>query len=58
MADIKIDDIQLTGSELFEDPEGFMDQLNDDEITSVYGGLASGQTNSGTCGCSGQLMAE
>ncbi|BAZ33271.1 hypothetical protein NIES4074_57810 [Cylindrospermum sp. NIES-4074] len=39
MANIKVNDIQPAGLELFADAENFMHQLTDDEITGIVGGL-------------------
>ena len=38
MADIKINDIKLTGAELFSDSESFLHQLSDIEILGILGG--------------------
>ncbi|MBN4005258.1 hypothetical protein [Nostoc sp. LPT] len=39
MATINISDLRLTGSELFSDSEGYMDDLVDSEIGAIKGGL-------------------
>ncbi|MEH1944190.1 MAG: hypothetical protein V7L01_28795 [Nostoc sp.] len=39
MATINIYDLRPTGSELFSDSEGYMDDLGDSEFESIYGGL-------------------
>ncbi|MCP6762983.1 MAG: hypothetical protein NHB32_30395 [Fischerella sp. CENA71] len=38
MAEIKITELRPTGSELFEDSETFLKELNDDEMTVTLGG--------------------
>ena len=38
MAEIKIKDISIDGNDLFNDSEGFMDDLSADAIDSVTGG--------------------
>ncbi|MBD2385077.1 hypothetical protein [Cylindrospermum sp. FACHB-282] len=38
MADIKINDIQPAGLELFADVESFMHQLTDNEMMGIVGG--------------------
>jgi hypothetical protein len=39
MAQIKIDDISVTGSDLFSDSESYLDELsNDSEMSNVKGG--------------------
>lgn len=38
MTDIKINDIKLTGAELFSDSESFLHQLSDIEIIGILGG--------------------
>jgi hypothetical protein len=60
MATIKIDNLKPAGAELFDDSEGFMDKLSNDEFGSIYGGLADSgcHTNSGTCSCVGQAAFE
>jgi hypothetical protein len=59
MATIKIDNLKPAGAELFDDSEGFMDKLSNDEFGSIYGGQASPiNTSSGTCRCGGQLAFE
>ncbi|KOP26866.1 hypothetical protein AMR41_08095 [Hapalosiphon sp. MRB220] len=37
MAEIKITELRPTGSELFEDSETFLKELNDDEMTVTLG---------------------
>lgn len=39
MANININDIEPAGAELFADSEGFLNELNEDEINNVLGGL-------------------
>ncbi len=41
MADIKISDLHPAGSELFSDSEGYMNELDDGELSVIYGGIAS-----------------
>ncbi|KYC38061.1 hypothetical protein WA1_37540 [Scytonema hofmannii PCC 7110] len=39
MANIEIQNLQLAGSELFQDSESFLNEMSDSEIWSVQGGL-------------------
>ncbi|MBW4500514.1 MAG: hypothetical protein KME57_13365 [Scytonema hyalinum WJT4-NPBG1] len=39
MASINISDLRPTGSELFFDSEGYMNDLGDSEFDGIYGGL-------------------
>jgi hypothetical protein len=39
MATIKIDDITPAGAELFVNSENFMEELSNDELLAVVGGL-------------------
>ncbi|MDZ8035911.1 hypothetical protein [Nostoc sp. DedSLP04] len=39
MATINISDLRPTGSDLFSDPEGYMDDLVDSDIGAIKGGL-------------------
>jgi bacteriocin-like protein len=39
MASIKISELHPAGSELFQDSESFLNELTDDEMESVEGGL-------------------
>lgn len=39
MASIKVSELRPTGSELFQDSESFLNELNDRDTTSVMGGL-------------------
>lgn len=39
MANIKINDIKPAGAELFADSEGFLNELKDDELSNILGGL-------------------
>jgi len=60
MATINIDNLRPAGAELFDDSEGFMDKLSNDEIGSIYGGSNGDniqvQTNAGgTCTCRSAL---
>ncbi|HEY9800738.1 MAG TPA: hypothetical protein V6D25_10295 [Leptolyngbyaceae cyanobacterium] len=41
MAEIKITELRPTGSELFEDSETFLKELNDEEMTVTLGGSDS-----------------
>ena len=56
MATINIDNLRPAGAELFDDSEGFMDKLSNDEIGSIYGGSNGGvvqNTNyTGNCNAS------
>ncbi|WP_414572350.1 hypothetical protein [Nostoc sp. CCY 9925] len=38
MATINISDLRPTGSDLFSDSEGYMNELNDNEVDAIYGG--------------------
>ena len=38
MADIKITDIDLNGNDLFNDDEGFMDELGEETFDRIKGG--------------------
>ena len=40
MAEIKIKDISIHGNDLFDDSEGFLDDLNEDMLDGVNGGMA------------------
>jgi hypothetical protein len=57
MATINIDNLRPAGAELFDDSEGFMDKLSNDEIGSIYGGFTDVkvETTSGTCTCPGKV---
>ncbi|MUG94308.1 hypothetical protein F7734_18755 [Scytonema sp. UIC 10036] len=39
MSNIKIENIQPAGSQLFQDPESFLNEMSDREMWSVQGGL-------------------
>lgn len=39
MAEIKIKDISIDGNDLFNDSEGFMDDLNEELLDEVNGGM-------------------
>ncbi len=39
MASIKVSELRPTGSELFQDSESFLNELNDRDTTGVVGGL-------------------
>ena len=41
MADIKLNDLQPAGVDFFEDNEGYLSELSEDELT-VWGGTGSG----------------
>ncbi len=41
MANIEVKDIKSNGAQLFDDSEGFMDELNEDIFEQVNGGEAS-----------------
>lgn len=41
MSSIKVNDLSPAGSELFQDDESFMNELTNDELGSVQGGLLS-----------------
>lgn len=41
MAAIQINDIRPAGSELFADPEGFINDLGNDETTQIIGGFSA-----------------
>ena len=41
MADIKLNDLQPAGVDFFEDNEGYLSELSEDELT-VWGGTRSG----------------
>jgi hypothetical protein len=47
MADIKINDIQPAGAELFDDNESFMDEISNNELSRILGG--KGLTLFGNC---------
>ncbi|MEH2362413.1 hypothetical protein [Nostoc sp.] len=38
MADIKINDIEPAGAELFGDDESFMDEISNNDLSQVFGG--------------------
>jgi hypothetical protein len=44
MSEIKILELQAAGSELFQDPESFLDELNDQALTGIEGGGIVSQT--------------
>jgi len=41
MANIEINELKPAGSQLFIDPEGFMNELSEDELHQTNGGFAS-----------------
>ena len=41
MASIKLDQLQTTGSDLFQDSESFLDDMSDVNSISVHGGFVS-----------------
>lgn len=45
MAKIKIKDIQPQGTDLFQDNESFLTELNGDELGNLTGGLAVNQVS-------------
>ena len=59
MADIKIENINISGLELFSDPEGFLTDLDDHDVDKVIGGMAAFETDvttaytccAGSCTC-------
>ena len=55
MADIKINDISFDGNDLFADSENFLDDLSNDDMNLIQGGLvdlasAGWSTISNHCG--------
>jgi len=44
MADIKLNDLQPAGVDFFEDNEGYLSDLSEDELT-VWGGTGGGGNN-------------
>lgn len=50
MSDIKIENISdLSGLELFADSEGFLAELDDNDINNVIGGMNTDVTTAETC---------
>jgi hypothetical protein len=43
MATINISDLRPTGSDLFSDSEGYMNELGDNEVYAIHGGYRSWQ---------------
>ena len=43
MSTINISDLYPTGSELFSDSENYMNELVDNELEIIYGGIESGR---------------
>ena len=41
MAKLKINELKVTGSELFEDSETFLSELSNEEMVNAMGGAAS-----------------
>ncbi|BAZ81553.1 MAG: hypothetical protein ACKPA7_06455 [Sphaerospermopsis kisseleviana] len=41
MASIKLSELQVAGSELFQDSESFLNEMSDVNSISVYGGYSS-----------------
>ena len=39
MSNIKINDLKPSGAELFDDPESFLDELTNDDLQQIMGGL-------------------
>lgn len=52
MANILINDLCVTGFELFSDKESYLNELNDNEINSTHGGF----TTSPVCASVGAFM--
>lgn len=50
MATIKIHDLHPIGSDLFQDPESFLNELSDRQITGVQGGIIPLETLAGLTG--------
>jgi bacteriocin-like protein len=50
MSDLNINDINSTGAELFADSESFLQELSDDEMMNISGGLMVASTESRGCG--------
>ena len=46
MSEIKISELNPAGSELFEGSEGFLNELNDQEMENVYGAATVGSVAS------------
>jgi hypothetical protein len=58
MAEIKIQNLEITGFDLLLDPESFLNELSDNETSNVVAGLAMARGNSGTsynCGGAAKL---
>ncbi|NEO68976.1 hypothetical protein [Moorena sp. SIO3H5] len=52
MAKIKIKDIKLTGADLFDDSESFMNELSNDELDQAMGGgLVRVESVQFSCNC-------
>jgi hypothetical protein len=49
MASIRISNLYPVGSDLFKDSENFMDELVDNELSSINGGIWSPTPNSPKC---------
>ncbi|MDJ0590124.1 MAG: hypothetical protein QNJ72_09040 [Pleurocapsa sp. MO_226.B13] len=47
MSKIQLSELNPAGSELFEDSENFMNELNDEEMGNVVGGLTFAQSGVG-----------
>ncbi|WP_424100614.1 hypothetical protein [Moorena producens] len=52
MANIEINDIKVTGIDLFVDAESFLNDLKDQDVSSVIGGINDVVTTAYTC-CAG-----
>ena len=50
MSKIQVNDLKTTGVELFEDTEGFMEDIKDDELEQVMGGYIASSIISGDSG--------
>ncbi|AFZ24505.1 hypothetical protein Cylst_2275 [Cylindrospermum stagnale PCC 7417] len=47
MAKLRINELKTAGSELFEDSETFLDELNNDELVNALGGFGYFSPNGG-----------
>ncbi len=62
MANIEINDIKVTGIDLFVDAESFLNDLKDQDVSSVIGGQTNVTTAdscccAGSCTCPANLQA-
>ncbi|WP_157162562.1 hypothetical protein [Cylindrospermum stagnale] len=53
MANLKIDELQSAGTELFEDSESFLNELNSNELANAVGGYGYGRRRHGGYGHGG-----